>query len=306
MLKELNKEELSIINTVEISLDSLLPKNPEKLDKFYISELKILKDYLIDLNKSDFIKSQYDSMSIHEIHDLNVLESALSPLVITNYNYLLDKLAQIWYRLIKNHPFTNGNKRTAMFGVKYYFIELMTSLIFSNFHFLLNKQLNNNLDENFKRKLKLLKKQNIKVSANQLRKFHKTLFIKFNKKWEKEYTSITSYLFKYMADIYNDEKTILEDQKITLEIAKNHESEISHDKRKIYIDNLKLNLANFYVRSYLKSKEIKFLFQENEKIIFKWMKEEINDKKLINFLNSKTFKVNTNTKTMKVTSKMKK
>ena len=57
--------------------------------------------------------SQVEPMTKFDEHEIALLESALNNPKQPYYSTFLKKAAILYYGLIKNHPFRNGNKRTA-------------------------------------------------------------------------------------------------------------------------------------------------------------------------------------------------
>ncbi len=71
------------------------------------------------INKSPAILFSDIDNGKHEVKDRFLLESSINNVYETPYyRDEWQRLAVIWFRIIKNHPFHNGNKRTAMVGTK--------------------------------------------------------------------------------------------------------------------------------------------------------------------------------------------
>ncbi len=77
----------------------------------------ILIDDVIKINKE--VKTLIDEKSEHFVKSYQLLDSSINGVYIGYYQNNLDQLSEIWYRLVKNHPFSNGNKRTALFTIKF-------------------------------------------------------------------------------------------------------------------------------------------------------------------------------------------
>lgn len=60
---------------------------------------------------------------LHGIRDRGMLEAALSRPKIGYYTNILEEAAALWESLSQNHPFIDGNKRTA-FAVTYTFLAI--------------------------------------------------------------------------------------------------------------------------------------------------------------------------------------
>ncbi len=65
------------------------------------------------------IKTWIDEQSEHFVKDWASLESCIEGVYSGYYEDNLSQLSEMWYRLVKNHPFSNGNKRTALFTIKF-------------------------------------------------------------------------------------------------------------------------------------------------------------------------------------------
>jgi death-on-curing protein len=59
----------------------------------------------------------------HGVRDLGLLESALFRPQTGYYNSLIEEAAALWESLAQNHPFVDGNKRTA-FAATYTFLAI--------------------------------------------------------------------------------------------------------------------------------------------------------------------------------------
>ncbi len=67
----------------------------------------------------------------HGVRDMGLLETALFRPQTGHYADLIDEAAALWESLAQNHPFTDGNKRTA-FAVTYTFLAINCGYVTAN------------------------------------------------------------------------------------------------------------------------------------------------------------------------------
>ncbi len=159
-----------------------------KNKKISINDIKIKKILIDDvINFNKVIKTLIDEKSEHFVKSYDLLDSSINGVYIGYYQDNLEQLSEIWYRLVKNHPFSNGNKRTALYTIKF-------TIIYNVVNHYLNKG-------NYKEKI--IKKNYFK---NMLKKF-------FYDVWEQDY-----YLSLEIAQSKNND---LEKEKIIKKINEN-------------------------------------------------------------------------------------
>lgn len=218
-------------------------------NKFLKNNVDFTSDFVIWINSSKFVKTIFDEEGKHEVDNVISLGSSVEGVFQTPYyNGPIEQYAVSWYRLIKNHPFTNGNKRSAFISVK-------TSLIID----IISKILLIEKDK-FKKKLKQNTKDNSKnfkkaFKANNNNKFNEKKFKKFKTLYKKslidffdEETKIFIYKeIEKIVDIWT-KKNISDDYIISLWIANSKEnkdySTLKESEYKILTLNLLIFLYN--------------------------------------------------------------
>ena len=83
-----------------------------------------MSDYL---TMAEVLAIHYDQIERHVgsqgVRDLGLLEAALYRPQTGHYTDLIEEAAALWESLAQNHPFIDGNKRTA-FGAMYTFLAI--------------------------------------------------------------------------------------------------------------------------------------------------------------------------------------
>ena len=198
----------------------------------------------------------------HFVKDEKILSSSIDGVYIGYYKNNITQLSEIMYRIIKNHPFNNGNKRTAIFSV---FFHIIIHIVI-DFENLISEKINkHNIEFIEKEGGKIYKKQfKKKMSKNQFKKNMK-IFLKINENKIKvndeiEIELIQSFLrdsevhYKMALAIAfsspRDKEKVVELIKMYITIVIKEFIEITNKFNEILVETMKKNAINFNPNSF--------------------------------------------------------
>lgn len=285
-LKDFSSEKLKIeLEKIKINdIFNFYKELENEFDKFKSSDfnlsriIKLLNNncsfswkFADQINKSEKIKTMLDEDSNHFIKDLNILKSSIEGVFESGYyDSKFSELGVCWFRLIENHPFSNGNKRTAFISIK---INIIVDIISG----ILNDNLKE-LENEFDSKLKKFSKENHKIknkkniSKNKIHQIKENYWKKMNNLIKKEFSKFLKNLIIDISDIWIKKTSLSEDYILSVWIVSNINS-LNYDqfKDKIF-EILKINLIFFVLINFNK---IKFEISNFEKDFSKLYSEEI-------------------------------
>lgn len=272
--------------TIEIALNlkqEVIAFTPKEWIIFYLMDKSVDIDFLIGLNKNKLIKDLLDEKAPHKLKHIDMLESAVKNVYECGYYETeLRRLAVIWFRLIKNHAFTNGNKRTAMVGVK---ISFLSSMVMG-YDNKANLHINELIDDFFKKEAKKVKKYisvNIGKPAKE-RKINRTVASAkriLQKKYKDEISKpYSEYITKEIISKWR--AFFPEDYILSVYIASLKGTEISDDVREKIYEIIEMNLVVFALHN------MNFLNEEYDKVISKSM-DFLNDQSKFGIISANKF-----------------
>lgn len=286
---ELDKIEINDISIFYKDLENKYIKKENLYYKFNLKEINKLLDenlsfsseFVEKINKSEAIKTILDEDSNHFVKDYNLLKSSIEGVFENGYyNNKLNELAVCWFRLIDNHPFSNGNKRTAFISIKINIIIDLISGILNNTIKLLNESFDKEIKKFIKNNHKNKNTKNI--SKNKSLQFKSNFINKIDKLIKIEFREFTEYLIEDISNIWTKEKSLSEDYILSVWIVSNINSLNYEELRDRVYEILRINLILFIVFNFGKMmKEIdaftkKFL-QKNKKEIINYLKKELKE-----------------------------
>lgn len=203
---------------------------------------------LIMWNKSDLINfSEFDSTEDHYVKDENMLYSAVEGVYETaQYNDELEALSMIWFRLVKNHPFSNGNKRTAIVGVKIAIMQGFADYLVKAATDYAKDAISSYLTEltpTVQKRLSKVKIKDKKISKKSVRNVINLQKSQFDKEMDDLFRKIEVEVLDHIVGNWND---FLEDDYIlSIFIAQNYNHSSSHEDRDRLHELIKKNLLLF-------------------------------------------------------------
>ncbi len=261
-------------------------------ETFAKEEYRIREQFLIELNKSSFVKTKFDEQAVHDVSNRNLLFSSVSGVYDTcYYDSHLKELAVIWYRLVNNHPFTNGNKRTAMIGIKLHFITSIIDNAQQEFKKNIDKKykdLNYEFFNNNKQQIKHeAKKLGIRVSKKKLEQAVAIMIERVEKHAILNQKHLNQRIIQMISKLWENENSE-EDYLISIYLAKKTDHSTSNDELEKVYELIENNLLSFYgkgifiINSFFSDiQRALFLSQQIEisKQNYFLILKEINDKK---------------------------
>lgn len=245
--------------------------NLEKIIKLLDDNCSFSSKFATQINKSEKIKTMLDEDSNHFVKDLNILKSSIEGVFENSYyENKFTELGVCWFRLIKNHPFSNGNKRTAFISIK---INIIVDIISG----ILNNNLNE-LNNLFDRKLKKFTKINHKatnkkhISKNKIYQLKEKYWKKMNNLVKEEFSKFSKDLIIKISNIWMKETSLSEDYILSIWIVSNINNLNFDQFRDQIYELLKINLIFFVLNNFNKMKieilnfDEKFSIEYNEKI----------------------------------------
>ncbi len=219
-------------------------------ETFSKEEYRIREQFLINLNKSSFVKTKFDEQAIHDVSNQNLLFSSVSGVYDTYYyESHLKELAVIWYRLVNNHPFTNGNKRTAMIGIKLHFITSIIDNAQKEFKKKIDKDFKDwNYDfyqKNKKQIKREAKKLKIKVSEKKLNQAVSILISRVNNNAILDEQRLNQDIIRIISNFWENENSE-EDYLISIYLAKKTDHSTTNDELEKVYELIENNLLSFY------------------------------------------------------------
>lgn len=193
---------------------------------------------LISLNRSDLIYSaESDSIKSHYVRDENMLYSAVDGVYKTAmYEDELEALSMIWFRIIKSHPFSDGNKRTAAVGVKIAllkeFMESFVTIVVDYFNIFITSFLND-VTPQVQRNLNKLKQNGKKISDKSLQNIINYQKIKFKNEVNDIILQNENMVIEHLLE--NWQEFLVEEYILNVFIAQNYDhSSSSRERERIY------------------------------------------------------------------------
>lgn len=211
----------------------------------------ILVEDVIKINSSDTIAQlNPNEKDNNALKDHNLLDSAINGVYDVSFydeKGELYKSAVIWFRLIKNHAFTNANKRTAMVATKIGILKTYSrnfSVLLMNYidmqNILYLEELKREIRKFYKGKLLYNKKVSLKTInktiENLYNNFYETSRNKFIKTNEKKVLSLL---------LSNWKERFSEDYALSIFIAQSINSNSTQEEISEAYDVLERNLLNF-------------------------------------------------------------
>ncbi len=256
---DINSVHKTVVNQIKSFNENYLLFNGHEINikefiEDILNEQRIDTEFLININKDEAIKDILDENSNHFVKDHNLLSGAVDNVYETGYyDSELKKLAVIWYRLVKNHPFSNGNKRTAMIGVK---ISFLTSLVDGFAKNIIEFQ-DSIIDDYFKNNVKVKVMQNAltrihpnhkKISKKSVERTIKHIIDKTRKQLT------TSFDDKWRNDISNHflktwKMKLSEDYVLSVYIASLKGSQLKEEEYENVLEILECNIVSFFINS---------------------------------------------------------
>ena len=172
----------------------------ENLFEKFSNSFSLNSDFVTSINKSKTIKALQDDEDEHSLIDPGSLNSSVEGVCDNDYIPSIKKYAVSWFRIVKNHCFSNGNKRTGYIATKSAFLIDMMDVLFGNNFDIFHKEQKNSEKANIKNIKKIngcttkiakkIAKENDKIFSNFLKrnneKFLKNEFDEITKAWDND------------------------------------------------------------------------------------------------------------------------